>query len=104
MTLIVNKERYTNMTAGELIELLPACIDTKKNEPFNYFWLQIIKRNVDNIKYIVRYMCDSFTAEEAISGKYYPERIYHHTCSLKLTDALAEMLVFLIENKLIEAA
>jgi len=83
----------TCLTVTELIDLLPAVIDTKKDEPFNNYWLQIKKRSALNIQYIVRYVCDTYTAEEISSPIY--ERILHKTHSQYLDEAISEMIKFL---------
>src|ERR1700682_4915118 len=52
-------ENISAFTASELMELLPACIDIKKDEPFNFYWLSMIKRCSNNIKYMFNYRCDT---------------------------------------------
>lgn len=88
-------------TSDELFDLLPAYIDTKENEPFNNFWLQLQKRSFENIKYIGRYVCDSMSGEE-IGNPLYQLESKAKSHSPKLADCLAEMLIYLIENNLFE--
>ena len=91
---------YPAYNASELINILPPCIDIKTDCPFNYFWLQIEKRTAENIKYIVRYLCDSIPGEE-INNPHFKVQ-FTHTYSSNLSDALAKMIIYLIEEKLIE--
>lgn len=93
------KAAYSAFTVAELFELLPAFIDTKMDEPFNNFYLQIQKRTVENIKYIGVYVCDSMPGEE-IRNPLYQMQSKVRSYSSKLADCLAEMLIFLLENGL----
>lgn len=79
-----------------LIEMLPAYIDTKTDEPFNGYCLQIHKRTAENIKYIVKYVCDSIPGEE-ISNPLY-EKVLYKTCAPTLKEALNEMLLILAKT------
>src|SRR4029077_17573222 len=45
-------------TVAELMQILPAFVDTKTNEPFNNFYFNLHKRTAKNIQYIVNYHCD----------------------------------------------
>jgi hypothetical protein len=91
---------YSAFTAGELFELLPAFVDIKKDEPFNGFWFNLIKRSSSNIRYIVNYHCDTM--------EFNPESIFFNLKVIKpniygenLSDCLAQTLIYLIENNLI---
>lgn len=82
------------LTSSELLEILPACIDTKQNEPFNYFWLQICKRSAKNIQYCTGYFCDTV---EAINFPSMGSPILK-SHDEKFPDALAKILINLIES------
>lgn len=92
---------YPAFTTNELIEMLPSCVDIKTNDPYSDYYMQVHKRTADDIKYIVRYVCTTFSAQEAITGNETYERLLHSTYAPKLPDALAEMLVFLLETKIL---
>ncbi len=89
-----------NQTVADLIDLLPAVVNTKQDEPFNNYWLEIKKRTALNIQYIVRYVCDTHSAEE-ISNPFV-ERVLHKTYSHDLKEALIEMINFLQERRLMD--
>ena len=100
---IDDEERFDEISAftvAELMDMLPACIDMKEYEPFNYFFLQIHKRTSENIKYIARYVCDTMPAVEAGNPNFQLQSKFR-SHSEKLTDCLAIMLIHLIENNLI---
>jgi len=90
-------ETISAFTVAELFEMLPAIIDTKQNEPFNCFWFMLNKRRVLKIQYVVNYHCDTTIFNERpadlIENNIYGER---------LPDVLANMLIYLIENKFME--
>ena len=79
----------------DLMDLLPPCIDTKENEPFNYYWLEVKKRRSLHIRYIVRYVCDSY------SNPIY-ERVLVKTYSSNLDKALEEMFTLLLDKGFID--
>lgn len=81
-----------------LIEWLPACITTKKGAPHDNYWLQILKRSHDDIRYIVRYVCDTFTTEEVV-GNPLTERVWHKVAAPKLEDALYKMLMYIRDHR-----
>ena len=95
------KEIYSAFTASELMEMLPACIDTKKDHPLNDFWLQIYKRTCKDIRYIARYVCSSIPGEE-IDNPFFQVISPAKAHDESLCDCLAKMLIHLIENKYIE--
>jgi hypothetical protein len=88
-------EYCSAFTANELLELLPACIDTKQTQPFKFYSLKISKKNNNNPQYIVIYCYD-----ENISTKNLCYDIY--VSDKNLCNALAKMLIYLIENNLME--
>lgn len=93
-------EPISAFTGAELSEILPACIDTKKNEPFNYFWIDIKKRTPKNIQYIINYYCDTHEIDNSIFSR---RRLNIHSIyDNNLADAMSKMLIHLIENKLME--
>ncbi len=89
-----------NMKLEDLLDSLPAYVDTQKNPPFNGYWLEIRKRSPSSIQYIVRYVCDTYNSEE-ITIPFF-ERVLHKTYSFDLAFALEEMRGFLINEGLIE--
>ena len=94
-------ERYSAFTSGELFELLPAFIDIKKNEPFNNFYLSLTKRSSENIRYIINYSCDTLQFDpgnEIFNSRLMKHNIYDEN----LSNCLAKMLIYLIENKIID--
>lgn len=96
----ISKDWISAFTSDELMDLLPAFIDIKKNEPFNNFYLQIKKRSAENIRYIGAYVCDSIPGEEAGNPLFQVQsKIKSH--SPKLADCLAGLLILLIENNLL---
>lgn len=92
---------YSAFTVGELMDLLPAFVDTKKNEPFNFFNLVIQKKTAHNIKYIINYHCDTIQVDSG-SAVFSHKLCAHNIYDEKLTDCLAKMLIYLIENGLIK--
>ena len=88
------------MKLEKLLDSLPAYVDTEKNAPFNGYWLEIKKRSVSNIQYIIRYVGDTYTAQEVTNPLC--ERVLHKTYSHDLSIALEEMKVFLVNEGLIK--
>lgn len=88
-------------SVATLMDMLPAFIDIKQNEPFNIFYLQIHKCTAENIQYIAKYICDSIPGEE-VNNPLFSISSPFRTHNVKLADCLAEMLIKLIENGLIK--
>ena len=95
------KESFSAFTSGELFELLPAFIDIKKDEPFNNFCFELIKRSIPVIRYIANYYCDTM--------EFNPESIFFNLKLIKpgiygenLSNCLAKALIYLMENNLID--
>lgn len=93
-------------TAAELGQILPNNIVLPDGEPFDNYKLYINKfnsvnqdRSINN-NYIINYECDStaVTGEEAWLRRRLTVNIYDPN----LADAMAKMLIYLIENKLME--
>lgn len=94
-----NIKHFSAFNSDELMDLLPSFIDTKKCEPYNNFGLEIYKRTVKNIQYIVKYVCDTQGIDRygALAKVTFTNRnIYDEN----LSNALAKMLILLIEEKL----
>jgi len=100
------EEIFSAYTASELGELLPNRVFLKDKEPFDSYTISIKKfytvdedRTATN-NYILNYECDStsIAGEDAWLSRKLCKNIYNPN----LADAMAEMLIFLIENKLIE--
>ena len=98
-----NYELFSAFSVSELLEFLPACIDTKFNEPFNNFWLHIIKRSSLNIQYICKYVCDTYSIEQVIKNKHtFSETLCAKAHDESLANCLAKTLISLIEQNLIK--
>jgi hypothetical protein len=95
-----NFKLFPAFTVAELGEMLPPWIDIKKNEPFNIFGLQIIKRQSRNIQFIVSYECDTIAGEEVNNPLARLQLC--KTFDEKEAYARAKMLIYLLENKLME--
>lgn len=93
---------YKAYTSTELIDLLPPCIDFRHDTPFNNGWLVIQKRSAKNIQYIVSYVCDTYLAEEMANPSNPQSKTFCKTHDENLSNALAKMAIFLLENKLME--
>lgn len=88
-------------TISELMDLLPACVDKTVDEPFNFHWLHLKKRQVKNIQWIANYICDSTSDERG--WDFFPlfdPNIYDE----KLADCLAKLIIKLIESGLIKVS
>lgn len=82
-----------------LIDTLPACVDIKRDDPFNNYWLQINKRSAENIRYIVSYVCDTSSFRD-IENALMPREL-HRTHGETLEIALKAMIDFLVQENLI---
>lgn len=93
-------ELYAAFTSGELGRLLPNTVDIKKDEPFNFFRLNISKfisindemKHINN--FIVNYDCE--VVEFSAPFRKLNKNIYDPN----LANAMAKMLIHLIENNL----
>jgi hypothetical protein len=94
----IGRDYYKAYTVSELSEMLPAYIDTKKDEPFNNYYLKIIKRTAKNIQWIANYECDSATADDPFFKSLYHPNIYGE----KLADVLGTLLISLIEDDFVK--
>lgn len=88
----------SNFTLDELFEILPAHIDTSRNEPFNNYWFHLQKRRSQNIQYIVNYRCDTYEIDLFNQRILFNHNIYDEN----LADCIAILLITLIENKYLE--
>lgn len=101
-----NNEKFSSFsafTAAELLEILPNYVTTKYNEPFNNFRIVITKfisveNNSPVNNFSIMYECDSTaaTGAEAWLRRSLTKAIY----SPNLANALAEMLIYLVESGL----
>lgn len=94
---------YSAFTVTELLELLPAVV-IHGEPPFDNYYLMIEKRTVKNIQYIVSYCCDSYATDKSYEHygvKPFATKILCKTYDENIQDALANILIHLIENKLI---
>lgn len=99
-----NMPHWSAFTASELANMLPHIVNTKINEPFNNFRLCITKSFIvesDLIKkyiYIINYHCDTtFFGTDAFRSNNLTKNIHAEN----LADAMALMLIYLIENQFI---
>jgi hypothetical protein len=92
-------QHFSAFTSDELIDLLPCYIDTKRDEPFNSFWLEIHKRVAKNIQYCVKYICDTAGMDRFgnLSSVAFGNRNIHDE---NLSNALAKMLIYLINENI----
>ncbi len=100
---VENTLGYSAFTAHELLEILPASITISGLEPFDNFWLHIQKRSAKNIQYIVSYICDTYPCHEfSIDQLSSPivARVYCKSYDENLADALAKLLIQLIEKNI----
>jgi hypothetical protein len=81
----------------ELMERLPAWVDTKISEPFNNFYLKIQKRSSLNIQYIVNYYCDTVDPQDMVERKLIKPSFFDEN----LITVCSELLIYLIENNLV---
>ena len=95
-----NVEFISAFTSDELVEMLPAFVCTgKKYEPFENFYLEIHKRIALNIQYTIKYVCDTHGIDR-YGNLSSPEFCGRPVCDENLPDALAKMLILLINEKL----
>jgi hypothetical protein len=95
---VSGEEPISAFTVSELMEMLPAYIDTKKNEPFNTFYFDLRKRTAKNIQYIVNYYCD--TVDQTVNIVPY-QLLSKNIYDEKLADCLAKTLIYLTGEGLI---
>jgi len=94
-------------SSSELLDILPHKVDTKENEPFNFFRFNMEKSFIVDLEklnmtyiYIVNYICDS--TETAGENAWLRRALVKNMYDKNPADALAKMLIFLIENNLLE--
>lgn len=94
-------------TCSELLSLLPHKVDTKQDEPFNFFRFNFEKSFIVDLEklnmtyiYIVNYICDS--AETGGENAWLRRTLVKNMYDANPANALAKMLIFLTENNLIE--
>ena len=101
------RDCVSTFTSSDFLDLLPHKVDTKENEPFNFFRFNMEKSFIVDLEklnmtyiYIVNYICDSTEAggENAWLRRALVKNMYDKNPA----DALAKMLIFLIENNLLE--
>ncbi len=91
---------YPAYTVSELLEILPAWVDFKADEPFNFGWLKIQKRSAKNIQYIVHYECDTQSLEDACNSVFM--KIFTKNYDEQLSNALEKILIYLIQNNYVK--
>ena len=95
---------YSAFTASELLEILPKyVIDSNREEPFNYFKYQISKFTIyENGEfqevYLISYICDTYQINQNYNVCF--PNILQKTYSENLCNAIANMIIYLIENNL----
>lgn len=98
-----NLTNYPAYTVSELLNLIPHMVDTKQNEPFNFFRFNLEKSFTCDLAeykktdtYIVNYQCDSRSPDDGFIIRRLTRNIY----DANPANALAKMIIFLIESKL----
>jgi hypothetical protein len=81
-------------TVSELLEMIPAQIQTEDNAPFDHYYLNIEKRMNEKIQYIVSYICDSCSLDGRFNKLIFK-------CDHSLPDALSLMLLWLKESNFV---
>lgn len=97
-------DNYPAFTVSELGNILPNCITIKGDDPFSNFRIAITKfisveNNTMINNYIVNYECD--TTEVAGQDAWLRRKLTQNIYDPNLANAMAKMLIFLIENKLV---
>lgn len=101
------KAIHSSFAASELLTMLPHHLISHEEEPFNSYRLHVtgsvIVKNpecIDPIRtHVVNYECDTYKGDALIlDRKYLAKNIWDENPA----DALAKMLIYLIENKFIE--
>lgn len=97
-------DNYPAFSASELGDILPNCITIKGDDPFNNFRIAITKfisveNNTMINNYVVNYECD--TTEVAGQDAWLRRKLTQNIYDPNLANAMAKMLIFLIENKLV---
>lgn len=103
----LDKDLSSAFTASELLELLPNSIDIKQNEPFNNFRFNMMRSlivetdmlNPDRV-FLLNYNCDTFKLENCAIP--IMDLLPHNIWDKSLSNALAKLLIYLIENNLIK--
>lgn len=93
---LMDQENYSAYSVAELFDMLPACVDIKKDEPFNNFWLYLQKRSTENIQYILNYRCDTYDPPNFFERFLCSPNVHDEN----LANALGKMMIYLIENNL----
>ncbi len=102
----INSEEIPAFTAAELGEMLPNIIIIPNSEPFDNYRILINKFNSVDEKsiitnnYIINYECD--TTDTAGENSWLKRKLTSNIYDPNLANALAKMLIYLIENNLIE--
>ena len=98
-------ECISAFTASELLNILPRMVDTKINEPFNNYRLNmtmslVVEDNVAKRVYLINYDCDIRKIEDLC----FPSKqlFQHNIWDKNLANALAKTLIYLIENGLLK--
>lgn len=99
-------DKISAYTASELLEILPSIIQIKDREPFDNFRIFITRFNsVDEERkiinnFIVNYECDTTTC--AVEEAWLRRKLTSNIYDKNLANALARMLIYLIENGLMK--
>jgi hypothetical protein len=101
ITMIPCGEHIPAYTSDELLDLLPAFIYYNLFKPHDYYYLRIDKRTYKDIRYCAKYVCSSIEGKE-INNPFFevPSPAKSHASTL--ADCLAEMLIYLLENKMMD--
>jgi hypothetical protein len=100
----IKNKSISAFTCAELLNILPHKVDTKKDEPFNFFRLNLEKSFIVDLEklnmtdiYIVNYICDS--TETGGENAWFRRTLVKNMSDENPANALSKMLIYLIENK-----
>ncbi len=100
-------DNYSAFTVAELGNMLPDRVDTGKNEPFNNYFISmrigqlVINPNLNHERnHFINYYCDTQKADDYPFGQ---AKLVNPMYDSNEANARAKMLIYLLENKLIES-
>ncbi|HJY22879.1 MAG TPA: hypothetical protein VJ279_08350 [Hanamia sp.] len=105
---IISNDYWSAFTASELLNILPAHVNTQKNEPFNNFRIRlqqaILCESTEPLKcvksHFINYYCDTTSSGE---NAWMERTLYDNQChDVNICNALAKMLILLIEDGFIK--